>query len=61
MESLQGCRKEGKPNCGVGSVAYKAFPKVIAAALPRLVKALTGSREEIEKLSRVRGLPPQTK
>jgi len=52
--SVQGCRKEGKPHCGVGSVACQAFPKVIAAALPRLVKALIGSREEIGKISRVK-------
>ena len=44
----------GKPGCGPGTQAAEKFPKVIAAALPRLVKAVSESAEGIEKLGKVR-------
>ena len=45
--------RAGKPGCGPGSKAASSFPKVIAAALPRLIKAVVISVEGIEKLGKV--------
>ena len=50
--------RAGKPGCGPGSQAAEKFPKVIAAALPRLVKAVSESAEGVEKLSKVNHPPP---
>lgn len=50
---LQGCLREGRPGCGPGSAAAEAFPRVVAAALPRLVSAVMIFSEGVEKASKV--------
>ncbi len=54
---LQSCLKPGRKGCGPDGAAGQAFPRVIAAALPRLVAALAGDRDGAAKAEKARAGP----
>ena len=56
---VQGSQREGRPGCGPGSVAAKAFPKVIAAGLTRLIAAVMVSQEGVDKASKAGSPSPR--
>ncbi len=55
---LQSCLKPGRKGCGPDGAAGQAFPRVIAAALPRLVAALAGDRDGAAKAEKARARAP---
>ncbi len=50
---VQTCRKPHHPGCGPDTRAGKAYPRAVAAALPRLVAALCRDDVSMEKLRKV--------
>ena len=51
---LQSSLKPGRKGCGPDGAAGQAFPRVIAAALPRLVASLSGTQDGAQKAEKVR-------
>ena len=57
---LQTCRNPKWPGCGPDSAPAQAYPRVIAAALPALIKAVSEDSEGAKKADKVRCTPPET-
>lgn len=51
---LQSSLKPGRKGCGPDGAAGQAFPRVVAAALPRLVAALASAQDGAQKAEKVR-------
>lgn len=56
---LQTCRNPKWPSCGPDSAPAQAYPRVIAAALPALIKAVSEDSEGAKKADKVRCTPPE--
>ena len=56
---LQTCRNPKWPGCGPDSAPAQAYPRVIAAALPALIKAVSEDPEGAKKADKVRCTPPE--
>lgn len=50
---LQSSLKPGRKGCGPDGAAGQAFPRVVAAALPRLVAALASAQDGAQKAEKV--------
>lgn len=53
---VQSSLKPGRKGCGPDTPAGQAFPRVVAAALPRLVAAVVAAQDGAQKAEKARSL-----